>query len=264
MSAVLGQAVRRLWTPAHLSVAPRIWLDGDDAVFNGANLLQSIILKGTDGGAATVHGAVGRAALNGLNGMLFDGWGEAVSRAHDTWGTSGVFVAAFLIDIVDLAGESRGWLHRGSPSPNAGLTINVVENEIWAASQGWGQAPRATTYTSIGLHPVLVWIQLGATLKTYVNGVEVGVDIGESDPGAFPNLAAGTFVFGEAWAGGAEVLNGSIYQGLLLDYGPSTSDRQKLEGWAAWKYSLQGKLPAEHPHRNAPPTLPLAELAKAA
>lgn len=35
----------------------------------------------------------------------------------------------------------------------------------------------------------------------------------------------------------------------------STEDRQKLEGWAAWKYDLVEKLPIDHPYKTHPPTL---------
>jgi hypothetical protein len=35
----------------------------------------------------------------------------------------------------------------------------------------------------------------------------------------------------------------------------STADRQRLEGYCAWKWGLEASLPAGHPFRNIPPTV---------
>ena len=35
----------------------------------------------------------------------------------------------------------------------------------------------------------------------------------------------------------------------------STEDRQKLEGYLAWKWGLEANLPSDHPFRNTPPTV---------
>jgi hypothetical protein len=34
----------------------------------------------------------------------------------------------------------------------------------------------------------------------------------------------------------------------------SATDRQKIEGYLAWKWGIQASLPAAHPYRNAAPT----------
>jgi hypothetical protein len=39
-----------------------------------------------------------------------------------------------------------------------------------------------------------------------------------------------------------------FYSGVL-----STTPRQQVEGYLAWKWGLQGNLPASHPYKNAPP-----------
>jgi len=46
-----------------------------------------------------------------------------------------------------------------------------------------------------------------------------------------------------------------IYIGEILLYqtAHTTSDRQKLEGYLAWKWGLQGNLPAGHPYKSAAP-----------
>src|SRR5690606_3417704 len=40
---------------------------------------------------------------------------------------------------------------------------------------------------------------------------------------------------------------------LFADYLPTTAERQRLEGWAAWQLALQANLPAAHPFRTVAP-----------
>ena len=47
----------------------------------------------------------------------------------------------------------------------------------------------------------------------------------------------------------------SIYIGEIILYNRvvTTFERQQIEGYLAWKWGLQGNLPANHPYKNAPP-----------
>lgn len=42
---------------------------------------------------------------------------------------------------------------------------------------------------------------------------------------------------------------------VLVDAQDSTADRQKMEGYLAWKWGTQGSLPLGHPYKNAAPTV---------
>jgi hypothetical protein len=48
-------------------------------------------------------------------------------------------------------------------------------------------------------------------------------------------------------------MNGYLYEVLVYSQALSVSDRQKIEGYLAWKWGLQGSLPANHPYKSAPP-----------
>ena len=41
---------------------------------------------------------------------------------------------------------------------------------------------------------------------------------------------------------------------IILDGVPSTSDRQRVEGYLAHKWLLTGSLPADHPYKSTAPT----------
>lgn len=50
-----------------------------------------------------------------------------------------------------------------------------------------------------------------------------------------------------------EYMTGNFYETLFYNTIPTTLERQQLEGYLAWKWGLQGNLPANHPYRNGPP-----------
>jgi hypothetical protein len=47
---------------------------------------------------------------------------------------------------------------------------------------------------------------------------------------------------------------GDIYEFIVVPYNSSDDTRQKLEGYAAWKWGLQGLLPPGHPYVATPPS----------
>jgi hypothetical protein len=42
--------------------------------------------------------------------------------------------------------------------------------------------------------------------------------------------------------------NGYIFEYLIYPYGVSSVERQKIEGYLAWKWGIQGSLPQAHPY----------------
>jgi len=51
--------------------------------------------------------------------------------------------------------------------------------------------------------------------------------------------------------------DGSIGEIILYRTALSTSDRQRVEGYLAWRWGLVGNLPPSHPYRNRPPRQPM-------
>ena len=53
---------------------------------------------------------------------------------------------------------------------------------------------------------------------------------------------------------GANFLNANHAEHVFTTSVLSTEDRQKLEGYLAWKWGLEANLPAGHPYESTPPT----------
>jgi hypothetical protein len=59
---------------------------------------------------------------------------------------------------------------------------------------------------------------------------------------------------GELFAGVALLPTGSQLSEIVLTHSTmTTADRQKLEGYLAWKWGLEANLPADHPYKTTPP-----------
>lgn len=54
--------------------------------------------------------------------------------------------------------------------------------------------------------------------------------------------------------GNEEMATGDIAEVLYFNVALDQSDRQKVEGYLAWKWGLEGDLPAGHPYKAAPPS----------
>jgi hypothetical protein len=84
----------------------------------------------------------------------------------------------------------------------------------------------------------------------YYNGV---LDVSGVSP-AFAN--GGTTTIGNHGANGSPLyfLNGSISELLIFKRVLTTVERQIVEGYLAWKWSIEAQLPAGHPYYSAPPS----------
>lgn len=94
----------------------------------------------------------------------------------------------------------------------------------------------ASIYSAYGLDAsTATWSTDGSSSDTDANA---GVRLGKHGDG-------GT---------GQSGLGGYIAEVVMWDSVISDDDRQKLEGYLAWKWDLVSQLPANHPYKNDPPT----------
>lgn len=78
------------------------------------------------------------------------------------------------------------------------------------------------------------------------------------------STGAGNFGTTSVFSGGQGYLGNDNYgsaaisdlaEVVLINGKDSTDDRQKMEGYLAWKWGLEGNLPIGHPYKNAAPTV---------
>ena len=105
--------------------------------------------------------------------------------------------------------------------------------------------------TCVGSH-LLGCVATGGAVYPYYDGTPMDVKPGTCYGSGVNNYVLGMRV-GDTYAGSQ---NWPGYIGEVVIYGVALTDtqRQKIEGYLAWKWGLQSSLPPGHPYKTAAPT----------
>ena len=264
-----------LWTPA--AIAPALWLDADDAdtiTLNGSNVAQWDDKSGNgnhvSNGAASTQPAYLPTGWNGKPTVFFT---KAVEEFLFKAGVSNFaanndFTLASAFEFFQTNNSwdmVAGW--RSDPNfqtaPNGGAPILQFMN---------------TANTEIGIHNTdvaAISIKVDVTSRLGKKIATVGRSGGtDGNGGAFtvtstgfsqptyqtygtqtwPSAAATGFQVGGKQQLGTAYGDKYISEVVGCNTKLSTDDRQKLEGYLAWKWALEANLPIDHPYKTTPPT----------
>ena len=99
----------------------------------------------------------------------------------------------------------------------------------------------------------------GTTNSMWVNGVELSnksVSFTYSNNLPQPWYVGGVTGSILSWLSdpGTDHMNGGLYEIMNFTSTLTLTDRQKVEGYLAWKYGVQTNLPVSHPYFSSPPT----------
>ncbi len=245
-----------------------LWFDGNDPNGNGvppANgaVLSTWVNKGTATVSITTTGSpTYEANFAGGNGSVrFPG--SASFRDNTT-----PFVLQnktfYLVGSVYDANVSTQGFIGFTPSGAMYSTQNGIAYQAGESAfgnkfgflQAFGNGGYYVSYLSpYGATPLAIYEDTCATRSCviYVNGSVLSTQTLSYTPGN-----ATGFLIGRRTAGGQEFLSGNICEIIAISNNTlGTSDRQKIEGYLAWKWGLQGTLPADHPFKTAKPQITL-------
>lgn len=260
------------WTPANIGSSLALWLDASDAnqiVLNGSSVSQWKDKSGNERHFSQTANAThqpafvtGGSGINGLSAIEFDGNNDRLQRTPDSWAYAypiNIFcvfnATAFTAAYNGLFGfYSSG---QGGPPVNAGGYAALIKSNgksaVYAVAEstqpnydGTGAITYSTATTNI-FAATIADNSIGSfgngatdgsssgtwTLRTNVGAQPVSVG---SDPGfnRFTNWKIGE----------ALIVSGSTI---------STSLRQRIEGFLAWKWGSTSSLPSTHPYKNSKP-----------
>jgi hypothetical protein len=88
----------------------------------------------------------------------------------------------------------------------------------------------------------------GTNMYISVNGT---LSSGVASTGTF-NIV--NYQLGNTFGGEADPYSGFIGEVIIYSTALTNNQRQQVEGYLAWKWGLQGNLPANHPNKNVPPS----------
>jgi hypothetical protein len=236
----------------------QLWLDGQDPTATGiapttGQTIATWVDKSGNGKDALATGTPtylsgGGVSLNGTNAYY-----RNTSFTYDLSKRS-VFIVLKVNTYLANAGVLPFIPNPSSGSDGTtttGLSIETVTNvlRVYGNTGGYFSDIPNTSLTTVNLYNDNM---NGTVGSQFLNGTQSG------NPSA--TYTAGStsgYVIGARWLSGAAstsyLLTGNIYE-ILLFTGPlTTNQRQSVEGYLAWKWGLQGSLPANHPFKNFSP-----------
>jgi hypothetical protein len=248
-----------LWEPTDLGADLIAWWSADDLVDGAVTTWTDSIgsLAPTQGTAANRPVRAATSFNSAYPGVTFDGTNDRLRIASTGLlpvgtNSSDIYVVT-ANDEVGTVATVRYAFGSGAATSNAGRILgrvgisNVNRYRITTSTSA-----TTLTDTSVDLSgPHILGAQFAAgTITGWIDGNATSP---ASASTAFDSVATETAI-GATTSGGANFWLG-VTSDIFVTAPLSVTNRQKLEGWAAWNRGLTGNLDVSHPYKSAPPTV---------
>lgn len=245
------------WTPANLP-GLQLWIDPSDYTTrtSGSQFVFTMADKSglgnnfanTSSAGTGWDGINGHSALQNRNYTVVSGWykfaptGNGLDSINNGDNTYATFAR------VSNTAISNTQVAFGSGVSTSAATIGArtgTANGVWCFRHG----TTTTNSTVTSNTAITVQTRTGTSLKGYVNGT---LAVSNSTAVNF-SQTKGHRIGGPDTP--AYLLQGFIGDCIICNQVISDEDRQKLEGYLAYKWGEQASLPSDHPYKSSPPTL---------
>ncbi len=242
--------VEPLWTPAETTT--KLWLDADDEstlTETGGNVSEWRDKSGN--GYAYAGTGAEQPVLDSsgvTDGLVFNGSStklEASGSAPNNTDSGDIFVVlnrALNSNIIPLGNTPNG----------EGYPVYWFSDNVIYTAYSSGSIQTASQVTLSGDVVVSASSDSGSK-EIYANGV-----IRPQGGGPFPTSLQALNAVGFRLnndTGIPEYSNGVIKEIVFFDAKLPEAERQRMEGYLAWKHGIESNLPADHPYKNAAPTI---------
>jgi hypothetical protein len=238
------------WTPAEISTA--LWLDASDAstitLATGVSNWADKSGNGNDAvqASGTLQPLVSTADMNGLDTISFDGSDDILSTALSMPDSHTVFYVA----------------KKGNQTTTGSISRPVIGIDSPTLTYGARREPLTELDFVIGLTRIAVidnsWIDGSSViLSATYNGTTLS---GWYDGNVYGTIADTQSSFSAINIGGDTLsaerkFKGTIAEVIICNSVLSDADRQKIEGYLAWKWGLQADLQTDHQYKDAAPVI---------
>jgi len=254
------------WTPADITTA--LWLDANDTDTLWADAGRTTpattdVYTWDDKSGGSYHAvqssgteqpSTGGTAINGRNTLAFDGteymstasnpFGATISDAHvfQVFKTASTLVQGANFSLTEELGANdrfsvHGPWNDGTMYFDPGdASTNRISSASWATTD---EVIMASFYSST----------TEGTKEVWKNGTS-----SVSAASATSQSVTGGIIVGDFTSGGNSPQKFDLAEMIVINGTVSTATRQKIEGYLAHKWGLEGSLPAGHPYKGAAPT----------
>lgn len=231
-----------LWTPSLISTA--LWLDAADSstiTLNGATVSQWDDKSGNG-----LHVSQATASLQptysaaGMLGKPTLDWGTVSNEKVLTRAISG-YTAQRYFGVAEWDGPDPFTNYCGlvTHGPVTGIidTDRLMTNNV---GQDWYRLGNGVFHLNGGAASV---VALPTISSPFVFATAFGPQTGRTTLCLGSDVSIGPQ---RAWLG-------KISEIIAINFVPTTQERQRIEGYLAWKWGLETNLPSGHPYKNSPP-----------
>ena len=266
-----------LWRPNQIGSALALWLDAEDVstiTLNGSTVSQWSDKSGNSRhftqATAASQPTYNATVLGGKPALTFDGTSDFMS-AGDTLdvGVNGLTI----MSVVKYATNNQSGVIIGKTRFAGGAGRYALYRSLASGLFGTGAmfatalvspeapnsyAPQVSDSSTNTKIFGLGWDRSPGAVRIWDNGTNTATasytgdnnNLNSADElwiGAYQNVT------GTAPPMPASYLNGQIAEIVIALPTSSSNDRQRLEGYLAWKWLLESSLPDDHPYKNIPP-----------
>lgn len=260
------------WTPAALGPALALWLDAADAstiTLNGGTVSQwndkSGNARHVSQATAVNQPTYNTTALNGKPSLVFDGTDDFIANTA-TGIAATANVSLFMVTTArQNPGNYRGFFS-SSPLGGSDYTSGLVMDQGGIATtalnyigvegaKGGTNTDLMTGSIPFGQPTLLALAYETAETRLRVNGGQFQGTRSTSGSNVSLDLIhlGVRYWFGAVQSNTHASIN--LSDVVLVVGAMSTTDRERLEGYLAWKWGLEANLPAGHPFESRPPTV---------
>lgn len=231
------------WTPANLATAPLAWWNASEGVTHSSNIVSAWAdQSGSNDLAQSTEArkpALEAASLNSLDVINFTD-----DRMYLSSDLTGIRSAIFVCEargssdnsqVCPVFGNNAGNEHTFVRTNSTDYSISIDGSSSTNGHANWnGNSLVAGTNIDLSLTEAQIesWSVWYTDYDTSVEMKYLGT-LGSAE---------------NYWT------RNTYAEVLLFDYVPSTSDRQKLEGYLAHRYALTADMPSGHPYKSSAPT----------
>lgn len=266
-----------LWTPAQLGSKVKLWLKADTLTgLDGSSISTWADSSGNGNTAAAGNSpTLKKALLNGLNIVRFDA-ASSQSFAFSSSFMSGRTQGAAFVVLKTKADPTLGgsfysgallgeWGTDGTASHYPFTNSSIYDDygtynrrpigDPSPALDAWRIASYRVNATNwrFDLDATNVYADAGGDIE--FNNYPTGGQTGPASAFNYPQIGRSYGVSVTSWyyfdGDCAEVVDCSEFL--------TTDEKEKLEGYLAWKWGLQGNLPGAHPYKSSAPKLPVKQ-----
>jgi hypothetical protein len=233
-----------------------LWLDAADSSsisFSSSNNVSQWSDKSGLGYHFTT--TTNRAPTYSNNAVSFTGSGTLGSLTQVLYNNSIPFTDNYSIFVVAKQNASSpswsgyNYVMKGNNVSDSYLFFGAGPGRFFATfvgpSSNWNGVSVNTPNVSVLSTCLLEVTNDGTTLAPYFNSVALNTKVGTSS--SFVGLTLADTIVNSSTAGGQN-WNGVIYEILVYNRLLTTAERQNVEGYLAWKWSIQSSLPNTHPY----------------